>query len=291
MRNIFVGFVLSCRACAQAPPAQQAAEAVCTAPVVTGRLPDEIREASGIAVSARNPGILWVHNDDVPAILFGIDSTGTIHGRVRVPGIPIVDWEDIEVARCGQRSCLYIGDVGDNRGDRATRAVYRVIEPAIDDSLASRPERFGFRMAGKSHDTEALFVMPDGGMYVISKGRSGPVTLYRFPDSTQPDGDAELRELMTFTSGLVQLPDMVTGAGATQSGEFVAVRTYSSFQLYRLNGMQLMPAYPQPFSVESAREQQGEGIDVRDDGVVFLVSERGLADEAPPISRAVCELP
>src|SRR4029079_15941055 len=54
----------------------------------------ELTESSGLAVSRRNPGLLWSHNDSgSAAVLFALDTTGATRGRVRVP-VNTRDWED-----------------------------------------------------------------------------------------------------------------------------------------------------------------------------------------------------
>ncbi len=66
----------------------------------------EIAESSGLAVSRRTPGLLWSHNDSgSAAVLFALDTTGTVRGRVRVP-IRALDWEDVSAARCPSGNCL-----------------------------------------------------------------------------------------------------------------------------------------------------------------------------------------
>ncbi|HEX6559020.1 MAG TPA: hypothetical protein VF021_06140 [Longimicrobiales bacterium] len=277
----------------KAPAAQQQAAgtaSLCEPARRTGTLPHEIREASGIAISRRHPGILWVHNDDAPVVLFAIDSAGSIKGRVRVPGFRHGDIEDIAVAPCAGQSCIYLGDIGDNKHVRTDRAIYRFPEPQPDDTATAAPQRFPFHLPGRSEDAEALFVMPGGTLYLVTKGRAGPVIVYQFPNPLRPDQDIQLTPVFRLTDGLVQLPDMVTGAGATSDGKFIVIRTYSSFQLYHLGSRALTTVLPASYDLQSLREFQGEGVDIRDDGVLFLVGERGLADVAAPISRVQCHL-
>ena len=46
----------------------------------------EVPEASGLAVSRRQPGLLWTHNDSGhDTELFAVDSSGAVQGRVRLP--------------------------------------------------------------------------------------------------------------------------------------------------------------------------------------------------------------
>ncbi|MGQ0560497.1 MAG: hypothetical protein ACT443_01330 [Gemmatimonadota bacterium] len=285
---VSMGLASLCAGCGPAAAPRTSAPE-CEGARVLGRLPPELGEASGITVSRRNPGVFWVHNDDQPALLFAVDSTGRIRARVRVPGSTNRDWEDIAAARCGSDDCLYIADIGNNTQTRATRAIYRVIEPLLTDRSTTAPVRFSFRMPDKAHDAEAVIVLDDE-MYVITKGRSGPVTVFAFPTPLRADTTVELKPIAQLTAGLVQLPDMVTGAAVVPGTRTVAVRTYSGFQFYRLDGVQVTPVYDQPYDLRPLDEPQGEGIAVRADGAIFLVSERSV-EAAALIARVRCRLP
>jgi hypothetical protein len=265
------------------PDAPQCAEPRNTAP-----LPAQLQEASGVAVSIRHPGILWAHNDSGEPILFALDTLGNLRARIRVP-IRNSDWEDLEVAPCAEGSCIYLGAIGDNLQRRTDRAVYRFAEPALEASTTSQPVRFRYRLPGEAQDMEALFVMPGERIYLITKGRSGPVTLFRFPDAPARDSVSQLEAVQELTEGLVQLPDMVTGAGATPGGNIIVVRSYSALQLYSFASDRLAPVLPGPgFDLQSLHEFQGEGVDIGENGSVYLVSEKGLGDEQPQLSKVSC---
>ena len=251
----------------------------CDTPQRVAALPKQLREASGIVVSRRNPGILWVHNDSGEPVLFAVDTLGNLHGRVRIANVVNLDWEDISIGDCAGQSCLYIGAIGDNLQNRADRAIYEVLEPLVTDSDAKVRARIPYRM-DKPEDTEAFFVA-GGNKYLITKGRSGPILVYALP---------EMRVVQQLTTGLVQLPDMVTAAAATPDGKHVVVRTYSALQLYTFEDTQLKPLLPQSVDLQSLNEFQGEGADITANGVIYLVSEKGLGDEAPPLSKVVCRL-
>ncbi|HEY0671157.1 MAG TPA: hypothetical protein VGD27_02765 [Longimicrobiales bacterium] len=291
MKRLLLTLLLA--ACTQdASTRSDGTEAVphCTSPRRVGALPGALREASGLAVSRAHPGILWLHNDSGEPYLFAVDTLGNVRARIEVD-VHNDDWEDIAAGPCPQGNCLYIGAIGDNRQNRSDRQIYRLPEPALDAQRARVHERFRYRLPGAARDIEALFVMPDERMYLISKGRSGPITLYRFPlpaDSTEVN---DLEAIQELTTGLVQLPDMVTGAGATPDGRVIVLRTYSAFQLYELGDDGLIPLLAgNGFDLQPLRERQGEGVDIRADGTVFLVSEKGMETTDPPLSRVHCVL-
>jgi len=291
IRNYLVLLALFC-GCNSSSASRRTGFLECEPASKTGTLPSELKEASGVAVSRRNPGILWVHNDDNPPVVFAIDSTGALKGRVRVPNVQNTDWEDIAVGPCGAGSCLFIGDIGDNKHKRTDRAVYQIDEPLVTDTVSTAPIRYPFHLAGMSHDAEALFVMPDSRMYVVTKGRGGAITVYRYPLPAQPDVDVELEPTTALSNGLVQFPDMVTGAGATPDGHFIAIRTYSAFQIFRMQDEGLQKLLKHPYDLTKLREPQGEGVDIRADGVLFFVGEKGPTNSSPAsIARVQCHLP
>jgi hypothetical protein len=260
----------------------------CDGARVIAKLPPQLREVSGIAVSARTPGIFWVHNDDSPAI-FAIDTTGAIKAQIRITGFENRDWEDIAVAPCGTGSCLFIGDIGDNVQDTERRTIYRITEPALTDTVTSAAVEYWFTMPDKSHDSEALAVLPEGRMFVVTKGRSGPITVYAFPQPLVEKQLMMLAPVSTLSPGLVQLPEMVTG-GAAFAADMIALRMYGGLQFYRVRADSLEPLFDAPYDLQMLGEPQGEGIAVRSDGAIFLTSEKSVKASAL-LSRVQCELP
>lgn len=276
--------LLSC-----APQSDVSETSACAIPQRVALLPSELNEASGVAISHRNPGILWVHNDSGDPILFALDTLGNLRGRVRIAQVDNNDWEDIAAGACEGGSCLYIGAIGDNMQARHDRAVYVVPEPDLRDSLVALRTTINYRFPAGAHDTEALFVI-DEKVYLITKGRSGPITLYALPNPASRD-TATLEALQTLTTGLVQLPDMVTAAAAAPDGKHVIIRTYSALQIYTFDGAELKPVFgTSGVDLQQLQEAQGEGVDMTSAGVIYLVSEKSLEDKPPPLSKVVCKL-
>jgi hypothetical protein len=105
-------------------------------------------------------------------------------------------------------------------------------------------ERFPIRYPDGPQDAEALFVLPDTTVYIISKGRNGPITVYRYPPPLRAGERVLLEPVQQLSPGLVQLPDLVTGAAATPDGRTIAVRTYTHLQLYRWRLTHCAPSGP-----------------------------------------------
>jgi hypothetical protein len=285
---VLVTFAIACTGPAKEPPANA------TAPdcksVGVRELPAELSEISGIAASPALDGIFWVHNDDGPPLLYALDTAGTIKARVQVPLRRNRDWEDIAAGPCADGYCLYIGDIGDNKQRRNLRTIFRIVEPALSDTLVDTIIRYQFRTPGKSHDAEAIVVLPDDELYLVTKGRSGPIMVFAFPKPPLQGTVMELTEVARLSDGLVQLPEMVTGAAVVPGTRIVAVRTYGGIQFYHARNGTLQAAYERSFDLKTLNEPQGEGVTVRADGSVFLVSERAIG-KAALLSRVQCVLP
>lgn len=265
---------------------------VCEAPERVGTLPSELAESSGVTASRRHPGILWTHNDSGGgAVLFAIDSTGKAVGQVRITDAENVDWEDIALGPCPAGDCLYIGDIGDNAEGRDSALIYRVPEPHPDAASAAA-EPFPIRYAGGARDAEALFVLPSGDVFIVSKGRSEPVTVYRYPAPLRAGERVTLQPVQQLTDAAVPVPAQVTGAGAAPNGRWVGVRSYMAVQLYRAAEEHVVAILDGPdASVLTLGEPVGEAVAVRADDTIVLTSEAGSAGSGGPVSRVRCTLP
>ena len=136
----------------------------------------EVPQASGLAVSRRNPEVIWSHNDSgSETVLFALNSSGVVLGQVHVP-VQMHDWEDISAARCTSGDCLYLADIGDNKLSRPRIQIYRVPEPSPGDEKTARPEVLIASYADGPRNAEAAFVI-NGDIFVITRDRTGG--LYR----------------------------------------------------------------------------------------------------------------
>lgn len=91
-----------------------------------------LSEVSGVVASRQHPGVLWVHDDsDFGPDLIAIRLDGTLVQQYRLVGVGSEDWEDISIGPGPEpgRDYIYIADIGDNNGNRASVAMYRIPEP------------------------------------------------------------------------------------------------------------------------------------------------------------------
>jgi hypothetical protein len=266
---------------------------VCTVVQPSTALPGGLEETSGVAASVAHDGVLWTHNDSGgdPEVV-AVRVNGELVARVPVQGARARDWEDLALGPCPDGACLYIGDIGDGSARRAEIGVYRLAEPDPMREESVSTHYFPARYPGGARDAEALFVLPNGELYLVTKGREESVELYRYPQPLTADEPATLELVRTLAPGPQTLEAQVTGASASPSGEWVAVRRYKNLQLWRTS--ELLRDGGAPFltvDLSPIGEVQGEAVALLDNGGVVLTSEGGFPGAVGSVALAVCELP
>jgi hypothetical protein len=253
-------------------------------------LPREVPETSGLARSARDTALFWTHNDAGHGpYIYAIGTDSRLAARVHIVGAESVDWEDIETAPCGEQTCLYTGDIGDNHAVRDHITVYRVVEP-IAGATTAQAEALHARYPEGPRDAESLFVHA-GELYIITKGRHHDVVLYRWPAAHGSGEVVVLEPVRVLAPRSGSRDDRVTAASATPDGRWIGVRTYRALFLYPANDFISGAAVrAHTFDLSPLGEAQGEGLVVLDDGTVWLSSEAG-GGQGPVWSRLRCSLP
>jgi hypothetical protein len=235
-------------------------------------------ELSGLVLSQTHRGVLWTHNDSGnSARLLAISARGRLLGELDVSGAENVDWEDIATAH----GHLYVGDIGDNLGQRTDVAVYRVSERSLSGSAPG--ERATLRYPDGAHDAEALLVDPSTGALVIAtKSLNGTSRLY-VADHPIFGGLTELR-----SAGEVHLGNalQVTAGDLSADGRTVVLRTYDRAFVWSLRrGESLVSAMrrrPCTATADLLVEGQGESLALTRDGRAFYTVPEG---KNPPLRR------
>jgi DNA-binding beta-propeller fold protein YncE len=274
---------------------------------VLGTLPAELNESSGLAVSRNQPGVLWSHNDsgDGPTV-YAIDQSGRLLAVVPLAGAAARDWEDMSSGPCpagsaaaASESCLYLADIGDNDRTRTSLTVYVVVEPLLDRTATKPPpvnaRSFRYRYPNGPDDSEAIAVLPDGDVTIVTKGRKGTIEFFRLSGAdvaraitsgemltAEPAGDAGITP-----DG--RIGRQVTGAAVSPDGTTLAVRTYNEVFFYGRDANASANRWRdlgRPCSLGSA-EPQGEAIAFLDDETMLLTSET-TSSRAGMIHRLRC---
>jgi hypothetical protein len=174
--------------------------------------------------------------------------------------------EDVEALAPARGGGVWVGDIGDNLGDRPSVAVYRV-RPGSGDAPKTE-----LTYPGGPRDAEALLCDPvSGRLFVVSKTVFGGVVYEA--GSLAPGGPHRMRRF-------AQVPGLVTDGAFFPDGKHVLLRGYGTASVYTF------PGFEPRGTVVLPAQQQGEGVAIGRDGRILLSSEGlhapVLAVELPP---------
>jgi len=190
-------------------------------------LPDEVDETSGLI---KWDGGFWTHNDSGGEnIIYKLDTTsGEVTQRVRLLNATNIDWEDI----AQDEDFIYIGDFGNNNGNRDNLAIYIVDKDDITTGkyVEADVEKISFTYedySGKiektkenNFDCEAMIATEDY-IYLFSKNRGDNKSkLYQLP-KIQGNYIAELK--YTFNS-----EGLITGADLSKNNNELILVGYTN---------------------------------------------------------------
>lgn len=251
---------------------------------------DGLDEISGLAISRNFPGVIYVHNDSGgEAAVYVLDSLGNNLGRIEFIDTQNRDWEDIAVGPdIDGKSCIYIGEIGDNNAVHEEVVIYRVPEPKTSNTVSqTAPEKTVLKYPGGARDAESLMVDPiSGDIFIISK-RDSVNTLYRLPAEKFGKDEVELEEL-------IKLPlTSSTGADISADGSQILVKNYLAIYYWkRNNGESIAQAMSrEPEELPYSPEPQGEAIGFRPDGKVFYTLSEKRFDLDPVLYKYTANKP
>jgi hypothetical protein len=275
------------------PTTNNAAQEAYGPPVNLGYLQDKaIDESSGLTASRTSPGNYWTHNDSGNGpVIYAFNSKGERRGVWRVTGATSDDWESMSSGPGPKPGVnyLYIGDIGDNTGNRSELVIWRIPEPVIPatdtgstekKSLVTEPaEAIRLRYPDGKHDSEALLIHPTTGrIFLVLK-----VPLIN-PGVYAADVPNDTRQVVTLKRiGEVDMPGflggIVTDGDISPDGSRLALCDY-------VQGYELVLKDPkadfdsiwkQPVeTLDIGKRKHGETITYRLDGKAILATSERL---------------
>ncbi|WP_306834027.1 hypothetical protein [Catenuloplanes nepalensis] len=247
------------------------------------KLSDQVlSELSGIA--AYDDGYFVINDgSDNPAEatkVFYLDGKCKLQGKrtMEYPGDP-ADTEDMVLSPDGKT--LWVGDVGDNEGKRATIGLFKI------DLTAESPEPvyYPLRYPGdNAPNAEALLVNGDGTPIVVTKEAAiahlwvPSAPLEKTADGIELKQAGEWKIPLTETSTWLGVPGRlaVTGGAVAPGGAKVALRTYADAFEWDVQNGDVIAAVTsgEPRITGLPDESFGEAISYAADGTSFVtVSE------------------
>lgn len=244
-------------------------------PVGRAQFLPAVPEASGIAQAG---GSLWTHNDSGAPVLYRIDGSGR-PTAVTVAGSDVRDWEDLASASCSAGTCLYIGDIGDNRGSRERITIYEVPVPAQGSTSTKPSMSLHLRYADHPHDAEALVVTKKLGVFIITK--EVPPRVYQIAASVKPGETGTLRLFRTLKEKV-----RITGATVSRDERWIVMRSNTTLLVFTLDDF-AKGGEPIRVDLQGLKEPQGEGVAFGTSDL-WLVSEGGGGDASGMLTRIHC---
>lgn len=247
--------------------------------LITKTLPTVLDEQSGMAWWQ---GLIWVINDSNNAPnLYAYDMTGALQRTVTIANAKNIDWESL----AEDDEYLYIGDFGNNRGNRKDLKVIRVQKSLIAHGETTVDADFiHFSWADQvdysgeqelhDYDCEAFFAY-EGQLYLFSKDRVDYKTrMYIMPNKPS---NYELNPVVTIDTQF-----SVTGADISSDGKTIVLVGYQNlvnshlFFIYNLNDMNWGLAKTLRIHLSSLFAAQTEGIMFDNKNQLFMTTEKTI---------------
>ena len=249
-----------------------------------GTLPEQVQETSGLAYYNNK---LYTHNDSGNAAeIYEIDTlTLAVTRTIRINNAQNVDWEDLS----RDDTYLYIGDIGNNRGERQDLLIYRIALADLDQASEVTAEIIRFSYADQTDftpqnnsdwDAEALLCYGDQLIIFTKQWQSLGTVAYVLPK--QP-GDH-----IATPVGSSAVNGLVTGSVFNPEANVIYLVGYSSLLkpfLYRISDL------PVPFVLTGNGTRyslttgfaQMEAITVAGENSYYLSSEV-FSSNNPPLN-------
>jgi hypothetical protein len=233
-----------------------------------GKVDPRLIEASGLAASIANPGMLWTLNDGGNAAeVFLIDAAAEIRLTCTLSGLKNRDWEDVVLGPGpdSSKNYIYVADIGDNEAKYPVKILYRFEEPVLAGGKLEIQDfdTLYLKLDDGVRDTEAIMIDPLAhGMYLLSK-REDSVHFYK----------VNYRVTLPFHN--------ITAAEISPDGSEVVIKDYDNIYYWqRPDGgpiSKLLQA--PPILLPYAKELQGESITFSRDGSGYFTLSESREDE------------
>lgn len=280
---------------------------------VAMREPKDLVESSAAVMSQTQAGVFFTINDSGnDAVLFALDTAGNTRGRWNVENATNHDWEAATRGPCLRvsanasppaKSCLFLGDVGDNGAARRVVVLYQVEEPAATGRSATgtlRADKLVLRYPDGPHDVESMYVGPDGTAYLLTKrplkGVAGELRgslVFTIPAVgwlTRDTITAILLDSLPIVPGS-SAHRRLTDASLSPDSRLLAVRTYGQVYIFVTDsstGRVINAVAPSVCNIEDIEGLPGEGITWVGAGPQLLLTREG---RNAPIQIITCPLP
>jgi len=240
------------------------------------KLSETLKESSGL-IHLNNQ--LWTHNDSGDeAKLYQIDKeTGEILKSISITNATIHDWEDITY----DDTHLYIGDFGNNFGNRRELKIYKISRSDLLTETATTAEVINFtysdqtdfssKLNAHNFDCEAM-VAHEGKLYLFSKNWNNLQTRLYELETTAGTHIAHYKSSFDTKA-------LVTGASLNKELGILLLTTYSKrlnvsiLSFSNFNNSEFFNGTSKQLTLMNPLQSQIEGITFVENYKAYLSSE------------------
>jgi hypothetical protein len=191
--------------------------------------------------------------------VFAVDASGRTVGTSHWSSDPV----DVEALAPGEGGSVWVGDIGDNSGNRDSIHVASV--PVGRGDVDADGPAYDLAYPDGARDAESLLVHPvTGRLYVATKEVFGGL-LYAAPEDLDPTRTNLLTEVGPVVS-------IATDAAFFPDGRHLVVRGYDSARIYGF------PSLEPVADLDLPEQEQGEGLAVTPDGDLLVSTEGQRTD-------------
>ena len=203
---------------------------------------DTIMESSGLLWYNQ---MYWSHNDDTDPKWYAIDSiTGELLDTLNWLGLGNFDWEEIQQ----NEDYFFIGDFGNNSGNRTDLKLYRIPKSAANDFTLDVVDTIAFHYADQldfnntanDHDFDCeAFLVDEDSVYIFTKGWASQTTaLYSF--SIDPGEHTAIKRATWNVQGMITGAHHLAGAGHIALVGYTSLLQPFVVLLYDFQGTQFL---------------------------------------------------
>ena len=244
--------------------------------IMIGKLPREVRETSGLLWL---DNLIWTMNDSGGEnILYGLDpKSGAVIRKVRIDHAENYDWETLSM----NRVYVFIGDVGNNFGNRKDLRIYRLPKKELSGHgkhataeviSFSWPDQTSFMpgLRNTPFDCEAMICLGDSLMLFTKDWANENTKAYML--LAQP-GFQKAVLVDSLQAGV-----LVTGADLSPDGKTLILSAYHDFNPYLwvftgFQGHDFFNGNKIRFSYPSYHDAQTEGVVFKGAHTILISAE------------------
>ena len=269
-----------------------------------------VHESSGISQSFLVPDRLYHVNDSgSDAVFYTSSLSGENLREIRITDFDAsdADMEDTSVGVCGTDTCLFIGDIGDNRAARASIRIVLIKEQAVFPDAVLPYKTLHLRYPDGAHNAEGLAVHPSGDIYILTKpslslASAAEARLYRLSEErwqragerAEPLELVGLIDIKALSGAALDVPShTVTALDISRDGQKLLILSYGNAYELAIDLATLNSSLPVDLGTNASYRQmsllrlpqQESATYVGSAGFIYTTEARG-ADV--PIMKVAC---